>query len=264
MAARARLFHRFALVCRSILVGAPLVGAVLWPPAAAAAAAAETGRPPDAAQRPAAAKPDVKPAPRAPVHAAPLVRPKPGAAATPARPHGSRSPAPRPAPSKLPPTAPVPTPAPEPEKPPEPTKGSNTGLVLPRFASLKFDEVNMRTGPGGRYPIDWVYKRRDLPVQITREFDVWRLVEDRDGTKGWINQTGLAPRRTGIVVGAEQDLHSAARDDASPVARLKPGVILRIRSCEGGSEWCQVSTGDYRGWIRRTALWGLLPEEVVQ
>lgn len=239
-------FPLFRTACAALVLGAM-------------PAAAQTAAP----ARP-VAKPDVKPAPRAPVHAAPLgkaptakppvVKAKPG---TPNHRPASRPPA-------APVPAPVPAPAPEPEKPPEPTKGSNSNLPLPRFATLRSEEVNMRTGPGTRYPIEWVYKRRDLPVQVTREFDVWRLVEDQEGVKGWVNQAVLAPRRTGVVVGGEQDLRGSASDTAAPVARLKPGVIVRLRSCEANSEWCQASVGDYRGYIRRTALWGLLPGEVVQ
>ncbi|MDH3739779.1 MAG: hypothetical protein OER92_11340, partial [Alphaproteobacteria bacterium] len=43
---------------------------------------------------------------------------------------------------------------------------SETGLPLPRFVSLRADAVNLRTGPGRRYPIDWVYTRSDLPIKI--------------------------------------------------------------------------------------------------
>ena len=38
-----------------------------------------------------------------------------------------------------------------------------SGLPLPRFASLKADEVNVRTGPGPRYPIEWILKRKGMP-----------------------------------------------------------------------------------------------------
>ena len=69
--------------------------------------------------------------------------------------------------------------------PANPDKGSVTGLPLPRFVSLRTDEVNLRTGPGMQYPIEWLYKRRGLPVEVEREFDVWRLVVDPDGVKGW-------------------------------------------------------------------------------
>lgn len=213
-------------------------------------------------------------------------QPVPPAPPTPARPPAVQNPAQKPPqkppqkPAQKPPqkpkrpaakppvVAPVPAPAaivpPEPEKPAEPGKGSNTGLPLPRFAALRSDEVYMRIGPGKRYPIDWVYKRRDLPVQIEREFEEWRLIRDPDGTKGWVNQATLVGRRTAVVMGGERMLRRDAKDDAGPVARLKPGVIVRLRACEAASDWCQAQAGDYRGWVRRSEIWGLLPGEAIQ
>ncbi len=99
--------------------------------------------------------------------------------------------------------------------PAAPVKGSNTGLPLPRFASLKTDEVNLRTGPGLRYPIEWVYKRRDLPVQIEREFEVWRLISDQEGVKGWVHQATLVGRRTFVVTGGEHTIRTAASEQPS-------------------------------------------------
>ena len=211
--------------------------------------------------------PATPPKPAAPAHAkpapakpAPVVKPKPGAPHT--RPHGPAKPAPKPVPAAVP--VPAPAAESEPEKPAEPTKGSATGAPLPRFAALRSDEVNLRTGPGTRYPIEWLYKRRDLPVQIEREFEAWRLIRDHEGVKGWVNQAVLVPRRTGVVIGGEHVLRSAARDDASPVARLKPGVILRLRTCEAAADWCQASIQDYRGWIKRADIWGTFPGEAIQ
>ena len=168
-------------------------------------------------------------------------------------------------PASVPAPAPPAPAAPEPPpKPAEPAKGSVTGLPLPRFASLKTDEVNLRSGPGVRYPIDWVYKRRDLPVQIQREFEAWRLVSDPDGVKGWVHQATLTGRRTFVVTGGEQVVRTDPRDTADPVARLKPGVIGRLRSCDNAATWCQVQVADYHGWLKRTALWGIMPGEVIQ
>jgi SH3-like domain-containing protein len=155
-------------------------------------------------------------------------------------------------------------PAAAPEKPPEQAKGTATGLPLPRFAALRSDEVNMRAGPGTRYPIDWVYKRRDLPVQIEREFEVWRLVSDPTGTKGWVHQATLTGRRSFIVTGiAPRMLLRQPDEKAAPVAELKPGVVGHIRSCDAGSVWCQVQVGEYRGFLRRDAFWGAQPREAV-
>lgn len=241
--------------------------------ACAALAAALFGATPAIAQAPAppatppprAAAPSQRPAPP------PVVSPKPGPPAQ--RPPGQRPPAPHASkprqaaphpPARAPAPAVAPVPVPEPEKPAAPTKGSNSGLPLPRFAALRSDEVYLRTGPGPRYPIDWVYKRRDLPLEIEREFDIWRLVRDPEGVRGWVNTQTLSPRRTAVVTGAERVLHRDPRDDALPVARLKPGVILRLRTCDAGSDWCQAGVGDYRGWIKRGDVWGTYPGEAIQ
>ncbi len=200
----------------------------------------------------------IEAAPRTPVQRTPLVQPKPGAPGHSAAKPGAKPPA-------APPAAPaVAVPAPVPENPAEPAKGTNTGNPLPRFASLRSDEVNLRTGPGTRYPIDWVYKRRDLPVLIEREFEVWRLVRDPEGIKGWVHQATLAPRRSGVVTGGERVLRHDPKDESGPVARLKPGVIVRLRSCEATSDWCQAQVQDYRGWIKRSEIWGTFPGEVIQ
>ena len=128
---------------------------------------------------------------------------------------------------------------------------------------MRSDEVNLRVGPGTRYPIEWVYKRRDLPVEIEREFEVWRLVRDHEGNRGWVHQATLTGRRTFMVKDGEATLRSDPKDTASAVAVLRNGVIGRLRSCEAGSAWCQVQTSSHRGYLKRDQIWGVLPNEVV-
>jgi SH3-like domain-containing protein len=200
-------------------------------------------------------------------HEPPVVRAR--GPAHPARPPEDRQPLPLPPP--LPSAAPTPAPQPAPAAPPaapakpaEPERPEGTtGLPVPRFAALRTDDVNLRAGPGTRYPIEWVYKRRDLPMEIEREFEVWRLVKDPDGTRGWVHEATLTGRRTFMVQGEDATLRAEPRDNAAPVAILKAGVIGRIRSCAKGSDWCRLQVGDYRGYLRRSQFWGTLPDEVI-
>jgi len=158
-----------------------------------------------------------------------------------------------------------PAPPKKPPPPPPPANiGTNTKLPLPRYASLKSDDVNMRSGPGERYPVLWTYQRRDLPVKIEREFDIWRLVEDMDGEKGWMQAGFLVGHRSFVITGTEDRLLRAdAAETADAVADLKPGVVGRIRSCEAGKDWCQVQVQDYRGWLKRSDFWGVDPDEAI-
>lgn len=160
-----------------------------------------------------------------------------------------------------------PAPAPSPPAERAPTTGSVTSLPLPRFAALRSDEVNMRSGPGTRFPIEWTYQRRELPVEIVREFELWRRIRDPEGTEGWVHQSTLMGRRSFIVRGApgtEVMLRRRAEDQAQPVARLRPGVVGRVRACEANNPWCEAQIGEHRGYIKRADIWGVGPTEEVK
>ncbi|BBU59064.1 hypothetical protein KU6B_53290 [Mameliella alba] len=139
-------------------------------------------------------------------------------------------------------------------------RGPVTNLPLPRFVSLKASEGNVRRGPSLTHRIDWVYKRRGMPLEITAEHGHWRRVRDRDGAGGWVHYSLLSGARTVIV---EQDMLSLYRrpdPDSVVVARLELGVIARLGDC--GPDWCRLTADGYRGWVDKTALWGVGLEEI--
>ena len=113
----------------------------------------------------------------------------------------------------------------------------SSGLPLPRFVSLRSDEVNLRTGPGVRYPVDWIYTRREMPVEVIAEFEAWRKIRDWQGTEGWVHQSMLDGGRYALITGAERPLHQDPAPDAAPTAKLMPGVVAQILRCDG--VWCR-------------------------
>lgn len=141
-------------------------------------------------------------------------------------------------------------------------KGSVTNLPLPRFVSMKASEGNVRRGPSLSHRIDWVYKRRNMPLQITAEHGHWRRVQDRDGAGGWVHYALLSGVRTAIVEVDSLNLH-ARPDPSSPVnAQLLMGVVAELRKCEVA--WCELSAGGYRGWARKGSFWGVKPDETFE
>jgi SH3-like domain-containing protein len=136
---------------------------------------------------------------------------------------------------------------------------AETGLPLPRFASLRANKVHLRTGPGVRYPVDWIFVQRHLPIEIVAEFDNWRKVRDWQGTEGWVHRTMLSGKRMAVVKGGIQPLRGEPDSNAALTARVMEKVIARILECEG--EWCRVEIGKQRGWMRRTHIWGVYGNE---
>ena len=136
-------------------------------------------------------------------------------------------------------------------------KGS--GLPVPRFVALGTDEVNVRTGPGLRYPIRHIIRREGLPVEIIREFDVWRQIKDIDGDEGWVHKSMLSGKRSVVVRGTVHLLLKKPSEGARPVVRLEPGVIAKLDTCV--ANWCQLAVGGYDGWLKRQDIWGVYPDE---
>jgi SH3-like domain-containing protein len=141
---------------------------------------------------------------------------------------------------------------------PAAVKGS--GLPLPRFASLRSDKTHVRSGPGARYPIKWVYNRAGTPVEIVQEYENWRKIRDFDGDEGWVNQLLLSGRRTAeIKAPGLVEMRANYKPDSRITARLEPQVVVTIRKCE--EDWCRVQAGGYDGWVQRNFLWGIYAHE---
>ena len=141
------------------------------------------------------------------------------------------------------------------------TQRKGSGLPLPRFASLRSDEVNVRTGPGTRYPVDWVFKRKAMPVEIVAEYENWRKIRDWQGASGWVHQSLLSGKRSFIVSSKATSVHKTPATSAEIVARLEPEVMGEIRSCTG--DWCRVRVSNVTGWIQRTGMWGVYRSEPI-
>ena len=134
----------------------------------------------------------------------------------------------------------------------------SSGLPLPRFVSLRFDTVRLRSGPGANYPVRWLYKRKHMPVEIIAEFGkTWRQIRDFKGIEGWMHRSQLSSKRTVIITQQTRTLRVKPDSGSQPLARLEPGVIANLIHCPKDSGWCKIEKDDYEGWLRRVEFWGV-------
>ena len=131
---------------------------------------------------------------------------------------------------------------------------------VPRFVTLKSDEVNSRAGPDTRYPIRWTYVRKGEPVEVVAEYDLWREIKDFQGEKGWVHKSMLSGKRAVIVTSNELvTLTNKPADKAQAVGQMEPGVRAELLACKG--DWCRIQAGEVAGWISRQSLWGVYAKE---
>lgn len=139
-------------------------------------------------------------------------------------------------------------------------RGPVTNLPLPRYVSLKAAEGNVRRGPSLSHRIDWIFKHRNMPLQITAEFGHWRRVTDREGAGGWVHYSLLSGARTVLIEEDMTPIFAQPNPDAIKKAYVEAGAIARLGKCDTG--WCRITADGANGYVQRTKLWGLLPGEV--
>lgn len=149
------------------------------------------------------------------------------------------------------------------------TTTGKTGLPIPRFVSLKSGKANMRVGPGGKYQVAWLYKKKGLPIEIIQEFDNWRKVRDAEGNEGWMLHSLLSGKRTAIINPWESDkqkgladLKSKSDPASSTIAKIEPGVVAQVDYC--GEKFCHLTIGNSDGYVSKANVWGVYPDELIE
>ena len=152
-------------------------------------------------------------------------------------------------------------PAPDDKISRDPNKGPVTNLPLPRYVSLKGREGTVRRGPGMTNRIDWVFTTSGMPLRITAEYDRWRRVEDYQGMGGWMMFNLLSGSRSVLVTQDMAEFRDSPDAQARVLFQAELGVIGKLLECN--TDWCRVNAGGEKGWILKTALWGVDPAETL-
>ena len=134
-----------------------------------------------------------------------------------------------------------------------------SGLQLPRRVALQAKKVHLRTGPGTHYPIDWVYYRETLPMEVIDEHGPWRKVRDIDDTVGWIHRQLLIGPRYALIRGKTRTLFAEKDLTSARLVIAETGVTGRLLTCEDA--WCQLIISGKKGWMERRHLWGVYKNE---
>ena len=144
-------------------------------------------------------------------------------------------------------------------------QGSETGLKLPRMVSLRSSLINARSGPGTRYPIEWVYKQKGAPVEIVSEFELWRKIKDWDGSESWVHKAMLSERRfVRVTTPGENNIYAKPEEGAKVIAKVEDGVVGEVEECPTKKGMCLIKFDNIKGWIQRSDVFGIYDGEVIK
>ena len=121
------------------------------------------------------------------------------------------------------------------------------------FLMLKNNKVNVRYGPSFDYPIKYIYKKIQLPVQLIDKKENFRRIIDHKKNSGWIHISQLRKSKS-LITTSSKILFKKPTKYSKPLAKLDSGRLLLIKKCE--KNWCYVNTDNFSGWINKENVWG--------
>lgn len=141
-------------------------------------------------------------------------------------------------------------------------KQGETDGVLPRMASVRSNNINARSGPGARYPIDWVYSQKGAPVEIIAEFELWRKIKDWENSVSWVHRAMLSSKRTvKVITPGENNIYSKADYDSKVIAKVEDQAVGDVKRCASTSKFCLIKFGNVEGWVAKSNLFGVYNNE---
>lgn len=146
----------------------------------------------------------------------------------------------------------------------EPADDGETGLSVPRFVSLRSNHINARSGPGARYPIEWVYMQKSAPVEVVAEFELWRKIKDWQGSETWVHKSMLSGKRSvKVIAPGENNLYSKDDYKSKIIAKVEDEVVGEVKKCPVNNSFCLIKFGSIEGWMPRQNLYGIYPREII-
>jgi len=124
------------------------------------------------------------------------------------------------------------------------------------FATLRYNNVNLRQGPSRDYPVKIFYKKKYLPVLIQDTSDNFRKIKDHENNTGWIHVSQLSKKKAALVLSDKVVMFKNSTIFSKPLAVLEKGRLCLISKCK--DNWCKIKVEEYSGWVKRQSLWGNL------
>ena len=123
------------------------------------------------------------------------------------------------------------------------------------FLTLRYNKVNVRSGPSEKYPIKFIYKKKYFPIKVIDSHYNYRKIIDLYNNSGWIHVSQLTRKKSAINISDLSIIFKKPSIYSKPIAKLESGKMIIIKKCK--KDWCKTSVENYKGWIQKDLLWGV-------
>ena len=123
-----------------------------------------------------------------------------------------------------------------------------------KMLTTKFNEVNVRNGPGINHLKIFKMLKKGYPLNITDNFGNWMKIVDVDGNSGWISNTQLSNKKYIIVNSNQVYIYKFPLKNSKKIALVKGKKVFAFNKCN--DDWCFINDEEIKGWVMKKGVWG--------
>ncbi len=120
--------------------------------------------------------------------------------------------------------------------------------------TTKYNEVNVRNGPGLNHLVIYKILIKGYPLQIISNFENWSKISDVNGIEGWISNSQLTGKKFVIITSNNEFLYKFPDIRSKKIAKVMKNLVLENKKCN--ANWCFVKEKEIEGWVRKKGIWG--------
>tara|TARA_B100001115_G_C15485601_1_gene229341 strand:- start:35 stop:505 length:471 start_codon:yes stop_codon:yes gene_type:complete len=126
--------------------------------------------------------------------------------------------------------------------------------IKKKIMSTKYNEVNVRNGPGLNHLVIYKIFKKGYPLKIISNFENWSKISDVDGIEGWISNSQLTSKKYVIITSNYEFLYKFPNTKSKKIAKVMKNFVLENKKCN--LDWCFVKEKEIEGWVRKNGIWG--------
>lgn len=129
----------------------------------------------------------------------------------------------------------------------------SAGTAYAERLSIASDSVNIRSGPGTKYPMLWQVEQF-TPIEVINRQGEWIYFKDFEGTKGWIHKSLVTNAKSVVTIKDLCNVRSGPGAEKDILFKAERGVPFKVLEKKG--HWLRIQhvDGD-KGWIMDSLVW---------
>lgn len=123
------------------------------------------------------------------------------------------------------------------------------------FYNTKYNETNVRMGPGYDYPVKFKITSAKYPLKEIIKYGDWIKITDFEDEEGWVYKNLVSsPKMPFIIILNSAFMYSSPKSTSKKIAKIGRYNVAVVQKID--NDFIKIKIHGISGWVDRHNIWG--------